>query len=292
MRHFLRTAAGAAILLCLAVGTAAADDVIANLGQQPVKAADIKNIIDGLNPEQREQAARDPKFAVQVVRTAIARKILVEKADSEAWDKKPDVATILARTRFQVIYETYLQSVAPPPPNFPSEEEERAAFNANHERFFQYHLSQIYIAEPPASTAEQVVAIEKKARDLAKRAKAKGADFAALARENSQDADSAQKGGDLGWLAQSQLLPEIFGAVMATPDKGVSEPIHAGGGWHIIMVTGVKPADFAQVRDQIANALRQSRAVQVQQAYVEKLLNDRQLTINETAAAALFQAKK
>ena len=80
--------------------------------------------------------------------------------------------------------------------------------------------------------------------------------------------------------------------MQATPEKGVSEPIHAAGGWHIIEVMGVKPADFAQVRDQIAGALRQNKAMQTQQAYVEKLLSDRQLTVNETAATALFADKK
>ena len=79
---------------------------------------------------------------------------------------------------------------------------------------------------------------------------------------------------------------------MATPEKSVSEPIHAAGGWHILAVLGAKPADLSQVRDQIANILRESKTTQNEQAYVEKLLDDKHLTVNESAAAALFAAKK
>ncbi len=293
MRQILRQAAGAAILMCLAAGAAkAADDAIANLGGQPVKAADLQKFVDALNPAQREQAAHDPRIAQQLVRTAIGRRILIEEADKQGWDKKPEIAAEIARARQEVVIGTYLQSVAAPPPNYPSDQEIRAAFDANRARLPQFHLAQIYIAEPPGSTAQAVTDTEKKAHDLAKKAKAKGADFAALARANSDDKATAAKGGDLGWLAEGQILPEVLGAVQATPEKGVSEPIHAAGGWHIIQMLGVKPADFAQVRDQIAGALRQNKTMQTQQAYVEKLLSDRQLTVNETAATALFADKK
>jgi hypothetical protein len=46
------------------------------------------------------------------------------------------------------------------------------------------------------------------------------------------------------------------------------------------------------VRDQIAAALRDVKTNQNGQAYVEKLLADRHLTVNETAAATLFEATK
>jgi hypothetical protein len=294
MRQLFRHAAGLAILLCLAAAAAAADnDAIANLGSQPVRAADIKDFIDSLNPAQREQAAHDPKVMVQIVRTAIGRNLIIAEAEKQGWDKKPEIAAQIARARLDVVLETYIGSITAPPPNFPSEADIKAVFDANHDRFLQYHLAHIYIAEPPGSPVETINAIETKARDIAKKAKAKGADFAALARANSDEAATAPKGGDLGWLAESQIaVPEVLGAVMATPVKGVTEPIHAAGGWHIMEVLGVKPADLGQVHDQIANLLRANKAAQNQAAYLEKVLADKQLTVNETAAAALFAAKK
>ncbi len=278
-------------LLAAAYPARADDPVVANLGSQPVKASDIKDFLDSLNPQQRELAAKDPKLMDQVVRSAVGRKLVLAEAAKQSWDKKPDVAAAIARAHDEVVYTTFLRSVSLPA-NYPSEDEIKAAFAANRDRLHQYHLAQIFLTEAPGASKDTLAAVAGKAADLAKKAKAKGADFAALARANSDDQASAQKGGDLGWFPDNELLPEIRGAVTALPEKGVSEPIHVAGGWHIMMLLGTKPADYAQVRDQIANVLRETKTAQASQAYVEKLLDDNHLTVNETAAAALFQTTK
>lgn len=187
---------------------------------------------------------------------------------------------------------TYLRSAAPLPAGYPSDADLRAAYDLNKDRFHQYHIAQIFIAEPPGASRETFAGLDRKARDLAAKAKAKGADFAALAKANSADPASAAKGGDLGWVVESQIQPEILGAITATGDRGVTDAIHVAGGWHILMMLGRKTADFDQVRDQIAGILRENKSAQMQQAYVEKMLEDQKVTIDETAAAALFAAKK
>ncbi len=74
------------------------------------------------------------------------------------------------------------------------------------------------------SAAKQVLA------DLAA-----GADFAALARERSQDTGSAAKGGDLGWSTRGQFVPEFeevaFSAPLNTPTS-----VQSQFGWHVIEV--------------------------------------------------------
>jgi len=289
------------VLLCAclwpAMAAAADDAVIANLGSQPVKASDVKDFLNSLNPQQREQAAKDPKITLQLIRSAIGRKLVQEEAEKQGWDKKPDVAAQIARARDEVVLTTYLRSVGMPPATYPSEDDIKAAYEANRDRFMtprQYHVAQIFIAEPPDAKKDAIEALAKKARDLAKRARAKGADFADLAKTNSDDAASAQKGGDLGWLSETQILPEIQAAIRPLGDKGVTDAVHAAGGWHILEVLGTKPPEVRpldQVHDQIVALLRETKTAQNDQAYVEKLLNDRHLTVNETAAAALLQQK-
>jgi parvulin-like peptidyl-prolyl isomerase len=292
MHRSFGPALGAAFLLLAASWPARADDpVVANVGSQPVKESDIKDFLDALNPQQREMAAKDPKLMDQVVRSAIGRKLVLEAAENQAWDKKPDVAAAIARAHDEVVYTTYLRKVALPA-NYPSEDDVKAAYTANRDRLHQYHLAQIFLAETPGAGKDALTAVAAKAQDLAKKAKGKSADFAGLARANSDDAASAQKGGDLGWFPENQLLPEILGAVTALPERGVSEPVHVAGGWHIMMLLGTKPADYAQVHDQIVNVLRDSKTAQGSQAYVEKLLDENHVTVNESAAAGLFATKK
>lgn len=297
----LRHAASVAALgLCLAAAPsrAADDPVIANLGSQAIKASDIKDFLTGLTPQQREQAAAQPKVMEQIIRSAIGRNIVLDEANKKGWDKTPDVAAQIAHARDEIVIATYLRSVGMPPAAYPSDAELRQAYAENRDRLMsprQFHLAQIYLAEPADVSKDAAAAIAQKARDLAKRAKAKGADFAALARTNSDDAATAAKGGDLGWVPETQILPEILAGLKANGDKGVTEPIRAAGGWHILSVLGTQapaPRPLDQVHDQLAAALRESQINRNDQAYVDKLLDDRHLTINETAAAALFETKK
>jgi parvulin-like peptidyl-prolyl isomerase len=291
-RHAIR-AAVPALCLALAVPAIAADDVIANLGTQPITASEVKDMLPPLTPEQRAQAARDPKIVTQLVRSAIGRRVVLEEAQKQNWDKKPDVAAQIERVRNELTIASFLQSAAQPSPNYPSEDEVRQAYEANKEKLkipTQYHLSQIYLAVPADTKKDAAAAIEKKANELARKARSRGSDFAELARTESEDRASAPRGGDLGWLSENQLVPEIAAAVKKLHGKAISEPVNAAGGWHIMQVMGTVPPTepaLEQVHDVIVKLLRDAKVNE----YVQKLLDEKRLTVNETAALRLFTAK-
>ena len=76
-------------------------------------------------------------------------------------------------------------------------------------------------------------AIEDKARELARRARA-GEDFAQLAKTYSQAFDKGAKGGEMG-LRPADRYPEIFvEAVNKLALQGISEPVRSGAGFHIL----------------------------------------------------------
>ncbi|CAM3459158.1 Chaperone SurA [Bordetella sputigena] len=72
-------------------------------------------------------------------------------------------------------------------------------------------------------------------------------DFAALARQNSQDA-TAPQGGDLGWLNPGETVPEFEQAMNALQPGQISEPVHTRFGWHLIQVLERREKD---VRDEV-----------------------------------------
>ncbi len=99
-----------------------------------------------------------------------------------------------------------------------------------------------------------------------------GADFAELARLNSQDM-SASKGGDLGWLYPGDTVPE-FQRVMDELKPGqISEPVQSPFGWHLIQVVERRNDEVSTERQRAAArmALRDRKAEEVYQDWVRQL---------------------
>ena len=75
-----------------------------------------------------------------------------------------------------------------------------------------------------------------KAASLKRRVEEEDADFAALAREHSEDIGSASEGGSLGWTSKGQMVPEFENMMAATDTGEISPPVRSQFGWHIIKV--------------------------------------------------------
>ncbi len=64
-----------------------------------------------------------------------------------------------------------------------------------------------------------------------------GADFAAIAREMSDDARSAANGGDLGWFGRGEMVANFENIAFTTETNQLTEPFFTDFGWHILEVT-------------------------------------------------------
>lgn len=84
--------------------------------------------------------------------------------------------------------------------------------------------------------------------DFKRRVESGQADFAVLAKENSQDASAAQ-GGDLGWSSPGQFVPEFEEVVNALTPGQVSDPLISRFGVHLIQVMERRTNPLSQ-RDQ------------------------------------------
>ncbi|MFA5161980.1 MAG: peptidylprolyl isomerase [Elusimicrobiales bacterium] len=86
-----------------------------------------------------------------------------------------------------------------------------------------------------------------------------GADFGDTARKNSQDAESAARGGDIGPVIKGMGLPAEFERQAFAAQVGaVSEPFETPLGWHIIRVmshTASQPVKFEDVKDRLSGYL-------------------------------------
>lgn len=92
---------------------------------------------------------------------------------------------------------------------------------------------------------------EQQARELAEEVAAKlaaGEDFAALARQYSDDPGSALRGGDLGWNAPGKMVPAFESVMDIMALEEVSPPFESPFGWHILQVIDRRETDFTRER--------------------------------------------
>ncbi len=108
------------------------------------------------------------------------------------------------------------------------------------------------------NAAHILVASEDEAKAIAARVEA-GEAFADLASEASLDPGSGPQGGDLGWFALGQMVPEFEQAVVEAEPGKLTAPVESQFGWHLILVNetrDVPPPAFEDVRGDIEAALR------------------------------------
>ncbi len=113
-----------------------------------------------------------------------------------------------------------------------------------------------------AKRQKKIDELRQQAEELVKRLHA-GEDFAALASQYSSDSISAQNGGDLGLIVAGDMGPRFEAALFALAKDQISAPVETDFGFHIIQVTGIKPAvqkPFEEVRLQAEQELKQQLA--------------------------------
>ncbi|MGD0871521.1 MAG: peptidylprolyl isomerase [Bryobacteraceae bacterium] len=161
----------------------------------------------------------------------------------------------------------------------PSDAELMTAYNQNLSNFRMPERVQarhilLMTQGKPASDEPKVKA---KAEDILKQLRA-GADFAEMAKKNSEDTGSGAKGGDLGWVTRGQMVPEFEKATFSLKPGVISDLVKTQYGYHIIQVQAhedarVKP--FAEVKDELSKQWKQMLAGQKMQQ------------VEDTAQAAL-----
>jgi len=98
--------------------------------------------------------------------------------------------------------------------------------------------------------------------------------FEDIAKKESKDPGSAEKGGDLGWANPATYVPE-FAQALPTIGKGnvSATPVKSQFGWHVIRVNDTRKAQLpamADVKPQIQEQLSQQKLIKYQQDLVKK----------------------
>ncbi|WP_434557376.1 peptidylprolyl isomerase [Pseudomonas sp. Z4-20] len=256
---------------------------VASLGELRLSSAELNGVLGSLAPPVREQLRANRGALEGWIRARLAEKALLQQADAQGWQERPEIQQMTRAATEQILLRTYLQSVSQVPADYPDEQALQQAYDAAKDQLQSpalYRVSQIFIALEPGANEESV---RKKATELARRAQAPNADFAALAREFSEDQATAQRGGDSGLQPLQQYVPEMRQVLARQRVGSVSDALRSQAGFHVLKLTDMqpaRPASLDEVRGQLREALRNQRQEQVARAYLEGLVSKATLSID------------
>jgi peptidyl-prolyl cis-trans isomerase SurA len=146
----------------------------------------------------------------------------------------------------------------------------------------EVYLRQIFISTE-GKTPEQVAAAEKKAKSLVDRAR-KGEKFGEMARDNSDDPETAKNYGELPPYKRGQLRKEIDNIVFTQKKGYVTDPIRVPNGFIILRIEErfeKGQAPFDEVEDQITERLAGPQMQPKLRGYLTRLRQDAFLQVRE-----------
>ncbi len=140
-----------------------------------------------------------------------------------------------------------------------------------------YLLRHILIAVPKDASAEEVNALREQIYKIAVETQGEMS-FAEAARMYSQDAKTRDSGGDLGYVAEGSMMPELERVVKKLEIGQVSQPVRSETGWHVFKLENVRSARkmlfakrFEEERLNLIAQLRRTMTVETQMEFLDEL---------------------
>ena len=170
---------------------------------------------------------------------------------------------------------------------------------------FGYHLIKVHDTRPNKGELQVAHIMKNVGRNATPEEKAKaktaidsiyqlllnGADFAELAKKESQDRRSAVRGGEMPWFSAGNIVKEFSAPAFALKNDGdISEPVKTAYGYHIIKRLKARPVPpFEEARALIESQIRKdaTRQASGKKVFIEKLKKEYNFSENEAAKAEL-----
>jgi len=252
LRHkFLVTAALAAAILCQAPAFAADDPVVAKVGSLEIRQSELDLAVQNLDP-QLAQLPDDQK-KVAALSGAIDVKLLASGAVKEGMKDSEDFKKRMAYIGDRELHNSYFRKHVID-----------ATTDAEVKARYDKEISSI-----PKQEEVKASHILVKTEDEAKAIIAsldKGGDFAALAKEKSQDSNK-DEGGDLGWFGKGQMVPEFEEAAFSLQKGAYTKtPVKSQFGFHVIKLEDKRiapPPAFDQVQDQVKQLVMRDKYMEL-----------------------------
>lgn len=229
---------------------AAEAGVVMRVNGEPVTEREFDFYVEQLPQEARAVLATSPAGRKALANQIVKLKVLEQEGRRLGGERDPEVSSRVELGRANLLANYALSKLSRPP----NDAQLRAEYEREKKNFESLEVSHILVAYrgglvPPrqGGPAPTVAEATRRAAEYSEKARA-GADFAALAREHSDDAGSYEQGGFLGAIAPASLPVEIAGVVTHMGRGEISAPLKTQYGLHVFKVGARLPQPFEQVR--------------------------------------------
>ena len=240
----------AAVLLLGSVTAAAQDTVVAKVNGKNITDADMRLAEAELGSDLG--SLPDVTKRRVLVEFLIENQLFADAAEAQKLAAGPDYNERMQYWRRRSLRDLYFDKTV-----------KDTVSDAEAKKFYD---SQIGSAKQEEVRARHILVDSKeKARELFEKV-AYGTDFAELAKQHSKDPGSKDQGGDLGYFAKGQMVPQFEEAAFKLQKGEVSQPFETQFGWHIIKVDDRRAGQavpFDAVKERIVGAIIHQKAQQV-----------------------------
>ena len=263
-------------------------DIAAKVNGEIITKEDFKEKLESLNFVTKDNKTEEQKTKKEALETLIIDRLVEQKAkkldvnQDEEWKQKQEKYTLeyLLDLMFRkdIIEKVQVQ-----------DSEITAFYDENQEELFtkpeQFKVSHILIEiktdtlqKGNSKKAKQAeIKANKEAQEkiesIYQRAK-KGEDFAALARQYSDEEGSKEKGGELGFLPKGRMLKEFEEQLTTLQPNEVSKPFKTKFGYHILKYTDKKPGELVELNKDTMDRIRLALAKDKQRKKADEYITD------------------
>ncbi|HTO90524.1 MAG TPA: peptidyl-prolyl cis-trans isomerase [Candidatus Sulfotelmatobacter sp.] len=264
--------------------------VLVKIGKETITRGDAQRRLEEL-PEQVRGSYTTPEGRQQLLDRMIEEKVWMLKATQEGVPARPDVQRQLEQSRRDLIIRTYLNEVMSSNPA-PTDSQARVYYDA--------HLSEYKL---PATVTMRHIQSKTPAdsKKMLGYARAKGADFAALAKKYSADTLTRANGGALGTVTREGMFgslgaqPALAESAFALGEGKIGGPYKTNRGYHVIKVESIhleSTRPFDQVRSIIMRQLSSQSASDYYRTQLDKARNDVGITPDSTAIKSFLSTRR
>jgi peptidyl-prolyl cis-trans isomerase C len=247
---------------------------VARVNSKVITDRDVNAALANFNETQRRQILSDLNTRREVVNNIVDQELLIQEAEKQRLDKDKDYEAAFNAFRRQYLTDRVLsKNVAPKL----SDAAAKKYFSANRRK---YSTDKVQIQHILLSD-------EKSATDLLRQARAKGADFQALAEAHSKDPSAKNNRGDIGSITRDAPYVETFkDAAFDGAVGSVVGPVKTQFGYHLIKIVKKEPGKTLGF-DEVEARVRGDLQREMVRNYVIQLKKGSNVSFDDKGISAL-----